>query len=92
MKLEDASSPNLLIGNWGFGAGGYGGELWMTASKIQAGIKLCLMIIAGNRQLFISLISRPSAQMVETNILKRWNSSKKIEKNRKTDHIELTWV
>ncbi|MBF6597882.1 MAG: family 78 glycoside hydrolase catalytic domain [Fermentimonas sp.] len=28
-------SPNRLIGNWGFGVGGYGGELWDASMKID---------------------------------------------------------
>ncbi len=28
-------SPNKLIGNWGFGVGGYGGEIWDASKEVE---------------------------------------------------------
>lgn len=63
-------SPNLLIGNWGFGAGGYGGELWNDSLQDSGWNQ----IVFNDNSWKQATVYKPdlclSAQMVETNILK----------------------
>lgn len=62
-------SPNRLTGNWGFGVGGYGGEIW-DANKEVEGWSLATLNDSDwkNASLFTPAL-KLSAQQVETNIL-----------------------
>jgi alpha-L-rhamnosidase len=62
-------SPNKLIGNWGFGVGGYGGEIW-DANKEVDGWNLATLDDRNWKNATVySPVLKLSAQRVETNTL-----------------------
>lgn len=75
-------SPNLLIGNWGFGAGGYGGELWNDSLQDSGWNQIVFNDNSWKQATVYKPDLRLSAQMVETNILKDEILPKKIEKQK----------
>ncbi|WP_332457378.1 family 78 glycoside hydrolase catalytic domain [Petrimonas sp.] len=70
--ITDASwkthpSPNKLIGNWGFGVGGYGGEIWDANKEIDNWNLSTYNDLAWNKATVYTPALKLSAQRVETN-------------------------
>jgi alpha-L-rhamnosidase len=62
-------SPNKLIGNWGFGVGGYGGEIWDANKEIDNWNLATYNDQVWNRATVYTPALKLSAQRVETNTL-----------------------
>ena len=62
-------SPNKLIGNWGFGVGGYGGEIWDARMEIEGWNLPALDESDWQQASLFSPSLKLSAQQVEPNIL-----------------------
>lgn len=62
-------SPNRLIGNWGFGVGGYGGEIWDARSEVEDWNLASLDDRGWQNATVHTPNLKLSAQMVETNAL-----------------------
>jgi len=62
-------SPNKLIGNWGFGVGGYGGEIWDANQEIEGWNLSTLNDRTWKNATVYSPALKLSAQRVETNTL-----------------------
>ncbi len=60
-------SPNKLIGNWGFGVGGYGGEIWDANKEIDNWNLATYNDQAWNGATVYTPALKLSAQRVETN-------------------------
>ena len=75
-------SPNLLIGNWGFGTGGYGGELWKESLRDSDWNQTRYDDVNWKQATVYKPDLRLSAQMVETNVLKDEILPKNIERGK----------
>lgn len=62
-------SPNKLIGNWGFGIGGYGGELWDANKEIDKWNRVNFDDQTWRQATVYTPALKLSAQRVETNAL-----------------------
>lgn len=62
-------SPNKLIGNWGFGVGGYGGEIWDASKEVEEWNLATLDDRNWKNATVYTPALKLSAQQVETNIL-----------------------
>lgn len=62
-------SPNKLIGNWGFGIGGYGGELWDANQEIDNWNRVNFDDQTWRQATVYTPALKLSAQRVETNAL-----------------------
>ncbi len=62
-------SPNKLIGNWGFGIGGYGGELWDANKEIDNWNRVNFDDQTWRQATVYTPSLKLSAQRVETNVL-----------------------
>lgn len=62
-------SPNKLIGNWGFGVGGYGGEIWDASKEVEEWNLATLDDRNWKNATVYTPTLKLSAQQVETNIL-----------------------
>lgn len=62
-------SPNKLIGNWGFGVGGYGGEIWDASKEVEEWNLATLDDRNWKNATIYTPTLKLSAQQVETNIL-----------------------
>lgn len=62
-------SPNKLIGNWGFGVGGYGGEIWDAGKEIDGWNRADYDDSSWKQARLYTPSLRLSAQRVETNAL-----------------------
>ncbi|SDZ92095.1 alpha-L-rhamnosidase [Porphyromonadaceae bacterium KH3R12] len=62
-------SPNKLIGNWGFGVGGYGGEIWDASKEVEEWNLATLDDRNWKNATVYTPALELSTQQVETNIL-----------------------
>ncbi len=62
-------SPNKLIGNWGFGVGGYGGEIWDASKEVEEWNLATLDDRNWKNATVYTPVLELSTQQVETNIL-----------------------
>ncbi|RNC65986.1 alpha-L-rhamnosidase [Proteiniphilum sp. X52] len=61
-------SPNMLTGNWGFGVGGYGGEIWDAGKEVKGWNLATLDDRNWKNATVYTPALKLSAQQVETNI------------------------